>query len=134
MKYLFILVILLNIYQCIKKEVSLTFPINPLTVSEKEILIESGQEFCIKIFCYTSSYVLLNKNENSDSIPFLGTDSIQEHYENEDIGGRRGYLLYYFKANSITKEPRLLKFTDTYSYLKEANPIPKLIVKVNVVK
>ena len=44
--------------------------------------------------------------------------------------------IYYiiFKTNSITNEPRLLKFTDTYSYLKQSNPIPKLIVKVNVVE
>ena len=84
--------------------------------------------------CFSSSYVLLNKKDNNDVIVFQKTGSIDEHYDGENIGGRRGYLLYYFKTNSITNEPRVLKFTDTYSYLRQSNPIPKLIVKVNVVE
>ena len=129
-KIYFIISYLINIYKCDKKEEIETFLINPNLVKEKEINIQTGKIFCIKIF--TSSYVLLNKKENSDTIPFQKTDSYTEHYEQENIGGRRGYL-YYFKANSITKEPRVLKFTDTYSYLKQKEPIPKLIIKVNVV-
>ena len=132
-KYVLFFLILINIYKCDKKEDIETFLINPNLVKEKEINIQQGKEFCIKISTFTASYVFLNKNENSDAIPLQKTDSYTEHYEGESIGGRRGYLLYYFKATSITKEPRLLKFTDTYSYLKQKEPIPKLIIKVNVV-
>ena len=133
-RYILFLIILLKVSNCLKREVADTFLINPNTINEKEINIQSGKEFCIKLSCVTSSYVLLNKNENDDAIPFLGSDSIEDHYEGESFGGRRGYLLYYFNAKSITKESRLLKFTDTYSYLRQQNPVPKLIVKVNVVE
>ena len=132
-KYILLFLILINIYKCDKKEEIETFLINPNLTKEKEINIQTGKLFCIKIPTFTSSYVLLNKKENNDAIPFQKTDSYTEHYEQESIGGRRGYLLYYFKANSITREPKLLKFTDTYSYLKQKEPIPKLIIKVNVV-
>ena len=132
-KYITLLIILFNLYHCAKQDEIETFLINPSLVKEKDLLIEVGKEFCIKIPTFLSSYVLLNKKENSDVIPFQRTDSYTEHYENENLGGRKGYLLYYFKANSITKEHRLLKFTDTYSYLREKEPKPKLIVKVNVV-
>ena len=132
-KYFLLLISLFNLYYCAKPDEVETFLINPNLVKEKEITIEAGKEFCIKIPTFTSSYVFLNKQENTDAIPFQKSDSYTEHYEGEEIGGRRGYLLYYFKANASTKEPRLLKFTDTYSYLRETNPAPKLIVKVNVI-
>ena len=131
-KYILILIFLIKLNVCIKKEVADTFLINPNAESEKEITIEEGKEFCIKLLCFSNSYVLLNKNENEDSIHFEGTDSISEYYEEENIGGRKGYLFYYFQAKAVTKESKLLKFTDTYSYLKQKNPIPKLIVKINV--
>ena len=131
-KYILILIFLIKLNVCIKKEVADTFLINPNAESEKEITIEEGKEFCIKLLCFSTSYVLLNKNENEDSIHFEGTDSISEYYEEENIGGRKGYLFYFFQAKTVTKESKLLKFTDTYSYLKQKNPIPKLIVKINV--
>ena len=132
-KYITLLIILFNLYYCSKPEEVETFLINPNLVKEKDLSIEIGKEFCIKIPTFISSYVLLNKKENADTIPLKKTDSYTEHYKNENLGGRRGYLLYYFKANAATKEPRLLKFTDTYSYLREKDPKPKLIVKVSVI-
>ena len=132
-KYILLLLILIQLNICIKKEVADTFYINPNLESEKEITIEEGKEFCIKISCMTKSYVLLNKNENEDSLHFQGTDSLEEHYENEYLGGRRSYLLYYFEAKSVTKESKILKFTDTYSYLRQKNPIPTLNVKINII-
>ena len=132
-KYALFFIFLFNLYFCARPEEVETFLINPHLVSEKEITVETGKEFCIKIPTFSSSFVFLNKKENNDVIPFQKSDAYTEHYEQEDIGGRRGYLLYYFKANGATKEARLLKFTDTYSYLKQTNPLPKLIVKVNVV-
>ena len=131
-KFLILIILILNCYICQKKERIEIFEINPNIITEKEITVQSGQEFCIKISTFIKSYVLLNNNENIDSIPLIKTDSITEHYEGEDIGGRKGYLLYYFKANSITKEPKLLKYTDTYSYLKQSNPEIKVLIKVNV--
>ena len=132
-KYILILIFLIKLNVCIKKEVADTFLINPNAESEKEITIEEGKEFCIKLLCFSNSYVLLNKNENEDSLHFQGTDSLEEHYENEYLGGRRSYLLYYFEAKSVTKESKVLKFTDTYSYLRQKNPIPTLNVKINII-
>ena len=133
-KFILLILFLFDVYYCTKKEEPETFLINPNSLSEKEITIKSGKEFVIKLACFSSSYVLLNKKDNNDVIVFQKTGSIDEHYDGENIGGRRGYLLYYFKTNSITNEPRVLKFTDTYSYLRQSNPIPKLIVKVNIVE
>ena len=131
-KSILLIILLFKFYVCQKKEIPEIFEINPKQIAETEITVQAGKEFCIKIYCIGTSYVLLNKNENNDSITLIKTDSITEHYEEENIGGRRSHLLYYFKANSITKEPKLLKYTDTYSYLKQSNPIPKLLIKVNV--
>ena len=68
-KYFLLLIVLFNIYYCAKQEEVETFLINPNLVKEKEITIESGKEFCIKIPTFTSSYVFLNKQENTDTIP-----------------------------------------------------------------
>ena len=69
-KYILLFLILINIYKCDKKEEIETFLVNPNLVKEKEINIQIGNIFCIKIPTFTSSYVLLNKKENSDTIPF----------------------------------------------------------------
>ena len=133
LKFIICFSFLLNLYNCEKKEESMTFEVNPNLGKEKEFNVNSGQEFIIKLYSRYTSWVLLNKNEK-DSVTFIKTDYIEEYEEKDkkDREKRRGYILYYFKANSITKEPKLLKFTDTQTYLKESNPTPKFIIKINV--
>ena len=123
---------LLNLYNCEKKQETLIFEVNPNIDNEKEFNVNVGQEFIIKLYCSINSWVFLNKNEK-DTITLIETDYQAVHDKDEELGlGRKGYLLYFFKANSITEEPKLLKFTDTYSYLRQTNPIPKFIIKINV--
>ena len=116
-----------------KKEESIVFEVNPNLVKEKEFTVNSGQEFIIKLYSRYTPWVLLNKNEK-DYVTFIKTDYIEEYDEKDKTNRdkRKGYVLYYFKASSITKEPKLIKFTDTHTYLRESNPIPKFIIKINV--
>ena len=131
-KFIICLFFIFNLYNCEQKEETLIFEVNPNASKEKELNVKVGEEFAIKLYCSSTSWVLLNKNEK-ESITFLKSEYQAEHYDGEELGlGRRGYLIYFFKANEITKEPKLLKFTDTYSYLKQSNPIPKFIIKINV--
>ena len=124
---------MINLYNCEKKEESIVFEVNPNLVKEKEFTVNSGQEFIIKLYSRYTPWVLLNKNEK-DYVTFIKTDYIEEYDEKDKTNRdkRKGYVLYYFKASSITKEPKLLKFTDTYTYLRESNPTPKFIIKINV--
>ena len=123
---------LLNLYNCEKKQETLIFEVNPNIDNEKEFNVNVGQEFIIKLYCSIDSWVFLNKNEK-DTITLIKTDYQTVHDKDEELGlGRKGYLFYFFKANSITEKPKLLKFTDTYSYLRQTNPIPKFIIKINV--
>ena len=133
LKYIICFLLLLNLYNCEKKAESMVFEVNPNLVKEKEFTINSGQEFIIKLYSRDTPWVLLNKKEK-DYVAFLKTDYIEEYEEKDkkNRDKRKGYVLYYFKASSTTKEPKLLKFTDTYTYLRESNPTPKFIIKINV--
>ena len=123
---------LFNFYNCEKEHKTLIFEINPKINKENEFNVKVGQEFVIKLNCISSSWVLLNKNEKGP-VTFIKTEIEIDQRKREAIRvGGRDYLYYYFKSNSITKEPKLLKFTDTYSYLKQTNPTPKLVIKINV--
>ena len=133
LKYIICFLLLLNLYNCEKKTESMVFEVNPNLVKEKEFTVNSGQEFIIKLYSRDTPWVLLNKNEK-DYVAFIKTDYIEEYEEKDkkNRDKRKGYVLYYFKASSATKEPKLLKFTDTYTYLRESNPTPKFIIKINV--
>ena len=131
-KFIIFFLFLLNLYKCEKKQEILIFEVNPNIDNEKEFNVNVGQEFIIKVYCNLNSWVFLNKNEK-DTISFIKSDYQAEYDKDEELGlGRKGYLFYFFKANSKTEEPKLLKFTDTYSYLRQTNPIPKFIIKINV--
>ena len=131
-KFIICFLFLLNLYNCEKKQETLIFEVNPNIDNEKEFNVNVGQEFIIKVYCNLNSWVFLNKNEK-DTISFIKSDYQAEYDKDEELGlGRKGYLFYFFKANSKTEEPKLLKFTDTYSYLRQTNPIPKFIIKINV--
>ena len=129
LKFTIYLFALFNLYYC---EEPLIFEVNPLVNKEVEYNVKQGQEFIIKLVCSTFSYVFLNKNQ-LNSLTFIKSDYKTDHDKEEKVDfGRRGSLIYLFKANSPTTEPSLLKFTDAYSYLKQENPIPKLVVKINI--
>ena len=64
-KFILLILFLFDVYYCTKKEEPETFLINPNSLSEKEITIKSGKEFVIKLACFSSSYVLLNKKPES---------------------------------------------------------------------
>ena len=82
---------------------------------------------------FSISWVFLNKDEVKDSLTFIRTEYEDNRYAGKKVGlGRGGYLIYYFKATSVTKEPKLLKFSDTYSYLKQKEPVPKQVIKINI--
>ena len=131
-RYLIFILFLFNFYNCEKKEEIAIYEVNPNIGKEKEFNVKVGDEFAIKLLCSSSSWVFLNKKEK-DSVTFLKSDHEEEHYDGEQLGlGRRGYIFYFFRASEVTKEPKLLKFTDTYSYLKQTNPIPKFVIKINV--
>ena len=132
-RYLIFIFFLLNIYTSEKEEEKVSiYEVNPNLGKEKEFNVKVGDQFAIKLICNSNSWVFLNKNEK-DSVTFIKADYEAENDDVEYIGlGRRGYLYYYFRANEITKEPKLLKFTDTYSYLKQTNPTPKFVIKINV--
>ena len=131
-KLILYFLILFNLYICENKEEALIFEINANIIKEKEFTVQAGQEFIIKLFSPSTSFVLLNKNEK-DSVSFIKTEYQLEYCKEIKVyRDEKGYILYFFKANSVTEEPKLLKFTDSYSYLKQSNPIPKLIIKINV--
>ena len=101
--------------------------------SANEFNVKSGEEFALKFNCISISWVFLNKIEVKDYLTFLRTEYEDNRYAGNKIGlGRGGYIYYYFKATSVTKEPKLLKFSDVYSYLKQKEPVPKQIIKINI--
>ena len=131
-KFIIYFIPLLNLYNCQKEERPMLFEVNPNIGNEKEFTVQVGQDFIIKLYTSITSYVLLNKNDK-DSISYTKSEYQGIHDEDEKLGfGRRGYILYFFKANAVTDSPKLLKFSDTYSYLRERDPSPKFIVKINV--
>ena len=130
-------ILLINFYICQKEEVKINiFDVKVNQNIINEIHVKVGEEFGLKLFCAPGTgktWVLLNKNEIKDPIAFIKTGSEKYHYEGEELGlGRGGYLYYYFKAVSATEEPKILNFTDIYSYLKQENPTPSEFVKVTV--
>ena len=135
--FILIFILLINFYICEKEEKK----INIIDVEvERNIInefnVKVGEEFGLKFFCSPGTgkvWILLNKNEIKDPISFIKTGSEKYHYEGEELGlGRGTYLYYYFKAVSVTEEPKLLNFTDAYTYLKKENPTPSEFVKINV--
>ena len=99
-----------------------------------EFNVKSGEEFALRFNCVSVSWVFLNKDEVKDGLTFIRTDIEDSHYTGKTDGYRRGggYLIYHFKATSATKEPKLLKFADVYSYLKQKEPVPKQVIKINI--
>ena len=98
-----------------------------------EFNVKSGEEFALRFNCVSISWVFLNKDEVKDSLTFIRTGYEDNRYAGKKVGlGRGGYLIYYFKATSVTKEPKLLKFSDVYSYLKQKEPVPKQVIKINI--
>ena len=133
-KFIIYFIILFSLHICEKKEEASIFEVNANISKEKEFTVQAGQEFIIKLYSSTTSLVLLNKNEK-DSVSFIKTEYELEYDKKKQqqlLRDEKGYILYFFKANAITEEPKLLKFADAYSYLKESNPVPKLIIKINV--
>ena len=132
-----LLILLINVYICQKEgEKIKIFDVIVNRNIINEINVKVGEEFGLKLFCSPGTgktWILLNKNEIKDPISFIKTGSEKYHYEGEELGlGRGGYLYYYFKAVSATEEPKVLNFTDAYTYLKQENPIPSEFVKINV--
>ena len=131
-KNIILLLFLLNLYACEEEAKNIIFKVNPNIDNEKEFNVDSGEEFTIELHSFSSSWVLLNKKELK-SLTFIKTNYKFEPVESGLFGPqRKGHVCYIFKANSKTEEPALIKFTDTYYYLKQANPEPKFIIKINV--
>ena len=132
MKCILYLVFLIILSDCKGIDNAIFFEVNRFTGNGGEYNVKVGDIFALKLNTVANSWVLLNKNEIKSSVTFLKTD-ISEPQPKDSLGNERGgYLYYYFKANSKTTEPVLLKFTDAYSYLKQAEPIPKEVFKINV--
>ena len=132
---LFFLFVLLNLYNCEKEDKVKIYDVILNQGKTNEFNVKKGEEFALRLFCSpgTNSLILLNKKENQDSLTYIKSDYEIVHYEGEELGlGRMGYLYYYFKATSETEEPKLIKFTDAYTYLQKENPTPTEIVKINV--
>ncbi len=135
---LYILIfILINFYICEKEEKKINiFDVEVDRNIINEFNVKVGEEFVLKFFSFPGAgktWILLNKNEIKDPIAFIKTGVEKYHYEGEELGlGRGTYLYYYFKAVSVTEEPKLLNFTDAYTYLQEENPTPSEFVKINV--
>ena len=72
-KFIIYFLILFNLYICEKKEEIIVFEVNPNLGNEIEFTVQTGQEFIIKLFSYTASYVFINKNEK-DSISFIKSE------------------------------------------------------------
>ena len=130
-------ILLINFYICQKEDQKIN--IYDVVLNQNiitEINVKVGEEFGLKLFCSPGigkTWILLNKNEIKDPIAFIKTGSENYHYEGEELGlGRGGYLYYYFKAISVTEEPKILNFTDVYTYLREENPTPSEFVKITV--
>ena len=132
MKPILYLLILLILSDCKEIDNAIFFEVNLFTGKGGEYNVKTGDIFALKLKTVAHSWVLLNKNEIKSSVTFLKTD-ISEPQPRDSMGNEKsGYLYYYFKANSKTTEPVLLKYTDAYSYLKQADPIPKEVFKINV--
>ena len=132
---LFFLFVLLNLYNCEKEDKVKIYDVILNQGKTNEFNVKKGEEFALRLYLGpgTKSIVLLNKKENQDSLTYIKCDYEIVHYEGEELGlGRMGYLYYYFKATSETEEPKLIKFTDAYTYLQKENPTPTEIVKINV--
>ena len=132
MKYIFVLFLLLNYNVCEGIDNAIIFEVNIFNGNGGEFNVKAGDIFALKLNTARYSWVMLNKNEIKDSVSFLKTDVSNPEPKDELGFAKSGYLYYYFKANGKTKEPVLLKFTDAYSYLKEDNPTPKEIFRINV--
>ena len=136
-KFILSFLLLLNFYICQKEQNKIN--IYDVIVNQNiinEINVKVGEEFGLKLFCSPGTgktWILLNKNEIKDPIAFIKTGQENYYYEGEELGlGRGGYLYYYFKAVSATEEPKVLNFTDAYTYLREENPTPSEFVKITV--
>ena len=141
-KHILLLLILIQLNICRKKEDPNTFVIDPDLVNEKEITIKKGDEFRLQISCSTSILVLLNTDENEDFIEPKGSKQLFDD-EEEDHKGNKCYISYKFKAKAVTKESRELQFGNAISKIRRRarngniqndNSKPKLIVKVNIAK
>ena len=142
-KHILLLLILIQLNICRRKEDPNTFVIDPDFVNEKEITIKKGDEFRIQISYSTSFLVLLNTDENGDFIEPKGSKQFCDD-EEEDHKGKKCYLSYKFEAKAVTKESRELQFGKAISKIKRSrtrndniqndNSKPKLIVKVNIAK
>ena len=135
----FILSFILILNFCIRQNEENKIKIYDVVVNQNvinEINVKVGEEFGLKLFCIPGlgkTWVLLNKNEIKDPISFIKTGHENYHYDGEELGlGRGGFLYYYFKAVSATEEPKVLNFTDAYTYLQQENPTPSEFVKVTV--
>ena len=135
--FILIFILLINFYICEKEEKKINiFDVEVERNIINEFNVKVGEEFGLKFFCSPGTgkvWILLNKNEINVPISFIKTGSENYHYKGEELAlGRGTYLSYYFKAVSVTEEPKLLNFTDAYTYLKKENPTPSEFVKINV--
>ena len=135
-KYILFILFVLNLSNCEKEEKVSIFEVIVNQGKNNEFNVKAGEEFALKLSCSAgkkSTWVLLNRKEIQESLTFIKSDYEIVHYEGEELGlGRKGYLIYHFKASSVTKEPILIKFADAYTYLQQENPTPDEIVKINV--
>ena len=132
-KHFLSLLLLLNLYNSKEMDNAIFYEVHIFNGKGGEFNVKVGDIFALKLFTGKHSWVFLNKNEIKESISFIKSDYINNPESSDIIGlGRSGYIYYYFKAISPTKEPVLLNFTDAYSYLKQENPIPREVFKINV--
>ena len=141
-KHILLLIILIQLNICIRKDVSTAFVVNPNLKSQKEITIEEGKVFCIKILSSGKNYFILNQKENEDALEFQGSEKIEEDDddEQEHHGKGKSYILYYLKAKAATEKPKSLKFGDGFSCLKQKRSTrkniitPEITLKINITK
>ena len=136
-RFILTFILLLNFYICEKEEGKIKiFDVEVERNIINEFNVKVGEEFGLKFFCSPGTgnvWILLNRTEFKDPIAFIKTGSEPYHYVGEELGlGSGSYLYYYFKAVSVTKEPKLLNFIEAHTYLQQENPIPSEFVKINV--
>ena len=135
-KYILFFLFILNLSNCENEDKVNVYDVVLNQGKTNEFNVKVGEEFALRLYCspgIKATWVFLNRKEIQDSLTFIKSDYENVHYEGEELGlGRMGYLYYYFKATSETEEPKLIKFTDAYTYLKKENPTPTEIVKINV--
>ena len=141
-KFVLCLLLLIGLYNCETFEGVKVYEIqrNVNGLNEVAISASVGEEFALKFRGNPSTgytWVLLNANEVEDSL--LGTnfesngfaDYVADSKDRYLVGGA-GSFYYKFKANKVSNEAKILRFSYQRTWENNDNNVPDAVVKITV--